>query len=153
MFVKIENGAVSQYPYTLEQMRLDNPATSFPKVISQQLRESFGVFDVGYEGAPEYDPTTQRVVTPTIPSLIGGKWTLTKTIEQQTPEQIAINTANKAGQVRSDRNKKLTSSDWTQGKDIPDNISSAWATYRQALRDVPSQAGFPWDIQWPTQPE
>ena len=153
MFVKIENGAVSQYPYTLEQMRLDNPATSFPKVISQQLRESFGVFDVGYEGAPEYDPTTQRVVTSTIPSLIGGKWTLTKTIEQQTPEQIAINTANKAGQVRSDRNKKLTSSDWTQGKDIPDNISSAWATYRQALRDVPSQAGFPWDIQWPTQPE
>jgi hypothetical protein len=29
----------------------------------------------------------------------------------------------------------------------------AWATYRQALRDVPSQAGFPWEVQWPTQPE
>jgi len=30
---------------------------------------------------------------------------------------------------------------------------AAWATYRQALRDVPQQAGFPSDINWPTTPE
>ena len=31
--------------------------------------------------------------------------------------------------------------------------SAAWATYRQGLRDVPEQAGFPEDINWPTTPE
>jgi hypothetical protein len=151
MFAKIENGVVSQYPYTLEQMRLDNPATSFPKNISQQLRESFGVFDVGYEGAPEFDPTTQRVVTSAMPSLIDSKWTLTKTIEQQTPEQIAINTANKAAHVRAERNKKLSTTDWTQVIDAPVD-QAAWAAYRQALRDITSQEGFPWTVEWPKQP-
>lgn len=65
----------------------------------------------------------------------------------------AIPDDEKARQVRAERNDKLADTDWTQAKDIPDNISSVWATYRQALRDVPAQAGFPWTVQWPTQPE
>lgn len=152
MFVKIENGAVVQYPYTLEQMRLDNPNTSFPKSLSPQLLESFGVFDVGHEATPAFDPATQRVVTSAAPSLIDGQWMLTKTVEQQTPEQVAINTANKAAQVRAERDKKISATDWTQGKDIADNVSSAWSTYRQALRDIPAQAGFPWTVNWPVAP-
>jgi hypothetical protein len=151
MFVKIESGAVAQYPYTLEQMRLDNPNTSFPKNLSQQLLESFGVFDVGHEATPEFDPTTQRVVTSAIPYLIDGQWTLTKTVEQQTPEQIAINTANKAAQVRAERNKKISATDWTQLADSTAD-KAAWATYRQALRDITAQAGFPWTIDWPVAP-
>ena len=151
MFAKIENESVVQYPYTLEQMRSDNPATSFPKDIPQHLRESFGVFDVGYEGAPAFDSTTHRVVTSAMPSLIDGKWTLTKTIEPLTPEQIGAITANKAAQVRSERNDKLTSTDWTQVADAPVD-QAAWAAYRQALRDVTAQAGFPWSVEWPTQP-
>jgi hypothetical protein len=151
MFAKIENGSVAQYPYTLEQMHSDNPDTSFPNNIPQHLRESFGVFDVGYEGAPAFDPTTHRVVTSDLPSLIDGKWMLTKTIEPQTSEQIAINTANKAAQIRSERNNKLSASDWTQVADAPVD-QAAWAAYRQALRDVTAQAGFPWSVEWPTQP-
>jgi hypothetical protein len=54
--------------------------------------------------------------------------------------------------VRRKRNIKLTESDWTQVDDAPVN-KAAWATYRQALRDVPAQTGFPWTIEWPTQPE
>ena len=152
MFAKIENGVVAQYPYTLEQMRLDNPNTSFPKNLSQQLLESFGVFEVGHADTPEFDPTTQRVVTSAIPYLIDGQWALAKTVEQQTPEQIAINTANKAAQVRAERNKKISATDWTQGKDISENVSGAWAAYRQALRDITAQAGFPWTIDWPVAP-
>lgn len=57
--------------------------------------------------------------------------------------------------VRAERNERLKQSDWTQLDDTPlDNAAKlAWATYRQALRDVPGQSGFPLDIQWPTQPE
>ena len=54
--------------------------------------------------------------------------------------------------VRSTRNAKLTQSDWTQVADAPVD-QAAWATYRQALRDIPSQAGFPNEVTWPTEPE
>jgi len=35
---------------------------------------------------------------------------------------------------------------------LADRITDEWRTYRQALRDVPSQAGFPDNITWPTKP-
>ena len=53
--------------------------------------------------------------------------------------------------VRKNRNKKLTSCDWTQVADAQVD-QEAWATYRQALRDIPSQEGFPNTINWPTEP-
>tara|TARA_R110000787_G_scaffold34909_1_gene90096 strand:+ start:1741 stop:2136 length:396 start_codon:yes stop_codon:yes gene_type:complete len=53
--------------------------------------------------------------------------------------------------VREERDELLMTSDWTQVDDSPVD-KSAWATYRQLLRDVPSQAGFPTTITWPTKP-
>jgi len=47
------------------------------------------------------------------------------------------------------RDDLLAKTDWSQGKDIADAVSASWVTYRQALRDVPAQAGFPWNIEWP----
>lgn len=63
----------------------------------------------------------------------------------------ANETVRKAVEIRSQRNTKLTESDWTQVADAPVD-RAAWAAYRQALRDITSQAGFPWTIEWPTQP-
>jgi hypothetical protein len=60
---------------------------------------------------------------------------------------------NLATIARIKRNNLLTASDWTQHKDIPDETSTKWTTYRQALRDVPSQSGFPTTITWPSKPE
>lgn len=57
----------------------------------------------------------------------------------------------KAAEVRADRNARLAATDWTQ---IADSTADkpAWATYRQALRDVPAQAGFPQSVTWPQEP-
>ena len=57
----------------------------------------------------------------------------------------------KAKEIRAERNKKLLESDWTQVADAPVD-KALWATYRQALRDVPNQEGFPWEITWPDAP-
>jgi len=55
-------------------------------------------------------------------------------------------------ELRAERNRKLAETDWTQTADAPvDQV--AWQDYRQALRDIPQQAGFPTDITWPTKPE
>lgn len=65
------------------------------------------------------------------------------------PTTAEINAAL-AADVRAERNAKLADSDWRASQDV--TMSDAWRTYRQALRDVPSQAGFPSNITWPTEP-
>ena len=60
---------------------------------------------------------------------------------------------SKTADVRDRRNALLTSTDWTQAADVPQAIKDKYATYRQALRDVPQQEGFPDNIVWPIQPE
>jgi hypothetical protein len=68
-------------------------------------------------------------------------------------EQDAL-TAAKTVATRAERDQKLRDCDWTQLSDVALNAATAalWVTYRQALRDVPSQASFPWSINWPTAP-
>ena len=53
-------------------------------------------------------------------------------------------------QLRKNRNSLLAKTDWTANSDV--TMSDAMKTYRQALRDVPQQAGFPGTISWPTKP-
>tara|TARA_B100000768_G_C11275119_1_gene375546 strand:+ start:1611 stop:1946 length:336 start_codon:yes stop_codon:yes gene_type:complete len=54
-------------------------------------------------------------------------------------------------EVRSDRNALLQATDWSAGSDL--TMSELMITYRQALRDLPQQEGFPTDITWPNAPE
>jgi hypothetical protein len=54
--------------------------------------------------------------------------------------------------LRGQRNGLLLASDWTQLPDVPEGVAGVWAQYRQNLRDVPQQAGFPAAIEWPAQP-
>jgi hypothetical protein len=56
-----------------------------------------------------------------------------------------------AAKVRKERDEKLAATDWRASVDL--TLSTEWANYRQALRDVPSQAGFPNTITWPSEPE
>ncbi|WP_242012382.1 tail fiber assembly protein [Pseudodesulfovibrio cashew] len=56
--------------------------------------------------------------------------------------------------ARAERDARLAASDWTQLADHPldDTAMVLWQSYRQALRDVPQQDGFPETVSWPEQP-
>ena len=54
--------------------------------------------------------------------------------------------------VRAERDRLLAESDWTQLPDVPLTTKEAWAAYRQALRDITEQPGFPFDVVWPEPP-
>ena len=54
--------------------------------------------------------------------------------------------------VRAERDGKLLMSDWTQLADVPQAVKDSYVSYRQALRDVPSQSGFPQSVAWPELP-
>lgn len=55
--------------------------------------------------------------------------------------------------IREERNYLLKSSDWTQLDDVPEKIKSEWGKYRQKLRDITSQTGFPENVLWPEEPD
>ena len=63
----------------------------------------------------------------------------------------AAYTIKVSSDVRSERNSKLAATDHRMVADAPWN-TAAWATYRQQLRDLPSQDGFPHNVVWPTEP-
>jgi hypothetical protein len=152
MHALIENGAVKQYPYSIEQLKKANPATSFPKNSSDTLLASFGMQRVFFSTQPSLTDTQVLEEGSPVFSTEDQRWTQVWTVRDMTPEEISSREEGQASSVRGQRDSLLVQSDWTQGKDIPDNVSSTWAVYRQALRDIPGQTGFPWVIEWPTQP-
>ena len=73
------------------------------------------------------------------------------TIRDMTPEEIAA-LAPKPEEIRAQRNALLAACDWTQLPDAQVN-QTAWAAYRQALRDITTQEGFPTSVVWPEAPQ
>ena len=74
-----------------------------------------------------------------------------QTAAEQEAVYKAIKDAEQASAVRKSRGDKLAECDWTQVADAPVD-KAVWATYRQALRDITAQEGFPWTITWPDAP-
>ena len=114
-----------------------------------EILDSLGA-DVVLEG-PQAQPTRYQVAFADGVEQIDGAWYTKYSVADMDDEAKAAKNAEQAKSVRDQRNTKLAESDWTQVADAPVD-KEAWATYRQALRDVSAQADFPWTIEWPTQP-
>ena len=126
-----------------------------------EVLDSLGA-DVVFEGPQATGGTVYQTSVYAGVEEIGGKWYTkyvlgpiftdgeTTAAEQETAYK-ATKDAEQATSVRNSRTEKLKDSDWTQVADAPVD-KAAWATYRTALRDVPTQAGFPWTIDWPVAP-
>lgn len=150
MYVLAPNQTVEIFPYSIGDLRRDNPNTSFPRNPSDALLADWSVFPVVEQDPPKLNPATQNL-NQINPKLVDGQWLQTWEITDATPEQIAERTESKAVEVRADRNKRLADCDWTQLADAP-VAHAVWAAYRQDLRDVTAQPGFPWDVEWPPAP-
>ena len=119
----------------------------YPRHVGDIQIDPAGMADyapVEWVDMPSFNPETHRLWEGA-PSQQDGKWVMNWVVEQ-------IPEAEMAAKVRKQRNDKLANCDWTQLADSPVD-KAVWATYRQALRDVPTQAGFPWTVNWPVQPE
>lgn len=158
-----ETGAV----ITDRQFREINVNTSFPATLTTDLLESFG-YDVVFEG-PQATTTapyefsvragveeingkwyTKYIAGPVFSDITGEDGTVITATEQETEYRSRIDD-EVAERVRQDRNKRLGDTDWTQLVDAPVDAVS-WATYRQTLRDITTQDGFPHNVVWPEEP-
>lgn len=73
--------------------------------------------------------------------------------EAEWDAQEAAWAAGAGNRARLERNRLLAATDWSQAVDTPQAVKTKYSAYRQALRDVPQQPGFPDNIQWPVKPE
>lgn len=148
MYAKIENNTVIEWPIVNLRQRL--PEISLPEVLTDSnLPEGFVL--VRYSAPPTYDPKLQKPVANTQPEFTDGYWQINYQIVALDPTELDQQTQQLADSVRQTRNQLLTNSDWTQTLDAPVD-KAAWATYRQQLRDISTQPGFPETVNWPQPP-
>ena len=162
MQIRTQTGAV-MYEAEFRAYTKANGGPTWETTTTEVL-EALGA-DVVFEGPQATGGTVYQYSQRDGVEQISGKW-YTKYIlgpvftdgETTAAEQEAAYKASKdaeqAKSVRTSRDDKLKDSDWIVIKNLElnANIPGAWEVYRQALRDIPAQSGFPWTITWPTQP-
>lgn len=158
----ISNGAV----LTQGEIRKLYANTSLPRVWTEAICASMGIAPILASPKPECGPL-EHVVSAGVKMDAKGNWVESwavapmfgdyededgKIVTKSEQEQAYMSRImdERWQQVRSQRNEKLAATDWTQVADSPVD-KDAWATYRQALRDVPSQSD-PQNITWPDEP-
>jgi hypothetical protein len=153
MYVKTTNGTVDTYPYNVGKLRRDNPNTSFPKRISDEMLAEWGVYPVEYKPQPDYDDRTQRIEQSSQPVMEDGKWVIDWTVVGKTAEEVAQYDEGAVFKNRTRRNSMLAETDWWALSDV--TMTEAQAAYRQALRDITDHVNFPHlvDEDWPVQPD
>ena len=159
-----ESGAV-MYEGEFRQLHF---GLGLPKVLTEAIINEWGG-DVVFEGPQATGGTVYQYSQRAGVEQLDGKWYTkyilgpvftdraaegdqpAQTAAEQETAYKAMKDAEQAKSVRASRTQKLSDSDWTQ---IADSTAdkTAWATYRQALRDITGQAGFPWTITWPDAP-
>ena len=139
-----------KWPLTPGDLKAAYPNVSFPSDIPAEGFPDFNIYPFLTTAIPAYDAATEKVDEVT-PAQIDGTWTQQWSIVALTPEEKNEADERQATSVRAQRNSLLAACDWTQLPDAPVDHET-WATYRQNLRDVTAQAGFPWDVVWPTPP-
>ena len=151
MYLKV-SGSIITYPYSVQNLKNENPNTSFPTIIVDSLLESFNIYKVETKNSG-YDSDDSKDVTEVTPTLSGSIYIQTYTISDADTETINKRREIKWSEVRSGRDSLLSESDWTQFNDSPISGSTLteWQTYRQSLRDITNQSD-PYDITWPNIP-
>jgi len=162
MQIRTQTGAV-MYEAEFRAYQKANGGPTWDSTTTEVL-EALGA-DVVFEGPQASGGTVYQYSQRDGVEQISGKWYTkhilgpvftdgeTTAAEQETAYK-ASKDADQAKSVRTSRDDKLKETDWIVIKNLElnANIPGAWEVYRQALRDIPTQSGFPWTITWPTQP-
>lgn len=140
MYVKVTAGV--PVLYSVWALRNDNPNTSFPSEISDKALADWSVYPCVEGAVPLLGECEQAIRTDI--TLVNGVWT-----QNFSKERWPLDQAEQY--VRDKRNMLLSETDWMALSDV--TMSAQWVSYRQALRDITLQDGFPYGIVWPVKPE
>jgi hypothetical protein len=165
MQIRIRESGAVMYESEFRAYTKANNGPSWETTTTEVL-EALGA-DVVFEGAQATGGTVYQYSQRDGVQQIDGKWYtkyvlgpvfadttvdgVTTTAAEHEAAYKAIKDAEQASAVRQSRSDRLADCDWTQVADSPVD-KAVWATYRQALRDITTQDGFPWNVTWPDSP-
>ena len=149
MYVLIESGSVSKYPYSISELKKDNPNDTF--VYPYTNLSAYGVYEVEQVETPTYNYQTHHATEDT-PALIEGVWTQVWKVEEKTEEDKTKHRENESTLQREIRNDVIKGTDWWAVSDR--TMTDEQKKYRQDLRDLPTHANWPYleNEDWPTKP-
>lgn len=145
-YARVQNQAIVEYPIDMGALRVRFPNISFPIPITEPP-EGYVVVNPSEPPNPAWDEN----LTEGAPQLTKGQWHQTWAVTKASPEEIKSRLDLMARQAKRERDMRLQGCDWTQLPDARTN-KELWAKYRQLLRDLTLQDGFPHAIQWPVEP-
>ena len=147
-YAKITGGVVEFYPSSLDYLVSQGVLQSASPTAEEM--SAAGVVEIANLSSNrpnnEFNYDTKPV------QQADGSWKEEWVQVETSNEQKQVNISRIAASVVCSRNDLLKLSDWTQLPDCPISNKREWAVYRQALRDITSQSGFPFVVNWPTQP-
>jgi len=146
MYAYIENNKFIRWV----DLKKDYPNISFPSVITSSNLPD-GVVMVEMNNPPLIPNIDENIIRKDEPILVNNTWKLDYEFQKKSPEEFQIIIQEVSNQVRQTRNELLSETDWTQLSDSPVD-KEVWAIYRQSLRDISTQEGFPFNILWPIKP-
>lgn len=116
MYLLAQNGAVVRYPYSFEELRRDNPGTSFPAEPTLAALAEWGVFPVVQTQMPASNPVTQTVVEDT-PIQIDGVWVQVWEVRAASSQEISDRQQAIKARITSDVQRRLDEFAMTRGYD------------------------------------
>ena len=165
MQVRIRTTGAVMYEAELRTWLHENNGPSYD-TLTPEVMEAIGV-DPVFEGPQASGGTVYQYSQRDGVEQISGNWYtkyilgpvftdstvdgVTTTAAEAEAAYKATKDAEQSASVRTSRNNKLAECDWTQLADSTAD-KTTWATYRQSLRDVTVQDGFPWNVTWPEAP-
>lgn len=149
MYAIIESDKVAVYPASLKQIRSKFPNTSFALPLSNADLADLGVVVVSPSAQPTYN-TDEGYIEESTPVKTADGWTQQWVFRAHSESKLKDIADSKIIRARGTRNQRLAETDYLALSDA--TLTDEMRTYRQALRDVPAQSGFPDNITWPTKP-
>jgi len=148
------------------EIRKLNSNMSLPKVWNDNVHDALGIDPVFETPKPEASGDYKTVVRNGVEQDANNNW-VEAWIEQDMFEDTTVDgvtttkaeheaayqaqlDSDAAASMRDERDRKLAATDWMGLSDV--TMSAEWATYRQSLRDISAQEGFPHSVTWPTEP-
>lgn len=158
-FAIINNGVITQYPVSVSEVRQKYPSVSFPADLDGFDFTGFDVVSVVTIDPPSFNSNVEYIEEGT-PVFDGQQWNQVWNTIALTADELQKRTEQMARGIRAQRNEKLAATDWRVTYEVEkaavDGLGIQfplnWATYRQALRDITSQSGFPHNVTWPEEP-
>lgn len=149
MFAKIQNNQVVEWP--IYNIKAVFPNISFPDTLTDANLPA-GYVMVGAGTPPT--PTLKQKVVPSTPVLQGNVWVQGWEVVELSESEVSEQTVAMANAARDTRDSLISETDWIVMKAYEQQtpVNKELLEYRQALRDISSQTGFPHEIIWPIKP-